>query len=476
MAVRIEDGGAGTVRVDNTSRAASVELYDSNGNRISVVDGTTIPAAGQGVVPIGIVARETVRAVRGGRYGGISVEQRRILLNEQCEGATINTQRWTSTATTMTAAQTAAGLTFNASAITTTTTGILYTSRQQFMRASEAPLMFYARARFTTVANQVWELGFGHSGTLSGTTAQVENGAHWRHNAAGAVVPVLIYNSTEVTGSDISGSLASTNFYDWIVIVDDDRATFIVSNSATGAVISEQVLRVPLTQPRYYNVTHQYAWIRLRNNSAPASAGQLIVGEVAVYQLDVQDGTPLHQQLAGNTQTAVLNPTAITQSAQFANSAAPASATLSNTAAGYTTLGGLYQWANLAGAATDYCLFGYAVPAPYRLKIFGVRISMINTGAANAATPATTCYWGLGINGASANLATGAHIRTALGHTSIPISAAIGAASDTLAVWFEVPIVCEPGTTLAVIMRVVAGAATASQVIAGTVAFDAVFE
>jgi len=49
--------------------------------------------------------------------------------------------------------------------------------------------------------------------------------------------------------------------------------------------------------------------------------------------------------------------------ANYANSAAPASATLSNTAAGYTTLGGQFQFAAVAGAETDYALFAYTVPA-----------------------------------------------------------------------------------------------------------------
>ena len=101
---------------------------------------------------------------------------------------------------------------------------------------------------------------------------------------------------------------------------------------------------------------------------------------------------------------------------------------------------------------------------------------MWNTGAANAATPATMCFWGLGLNGASANLSTGGHIRRTIGQTTIPINAAIGANANDIDVSYAEPLVCEPGTNFAIILRVVTGAATASQVIAGCVDVRGVFE
>lgn len=475
MAIIIGNGGAGELAVDATPKAARVALYDSAGNPLLLADNGAQPATPYGL-PVGGYGHDSFHAFDVDRLGRPEIPLRRLMLLEACAGATLNGQRWTTTATTMTATQSAAGIVLNGSAITTTTTGVLLTSRAQFMRLPTAGLMTRIRARSTLVANQVGELGFGFMGTLSGTTAQVENGAHWRINADGTVVPVLIYNSTEVTGSNIASSLNSANYYDWIVFLEDDRATFVCTRSDTGAEVSRQVLRLGITGPKLWNVTHAYSWLRCRNNTAPLSAGQIIIGEVEVYQLDHLHVEPLGSQLAAAGFNASVSPTAFTQLAQFANSAAPSSATLSNTTAGYTTLGGIYQWANLAGATTDYVLFGFAVPAPYRLRVTGVHVSMYNTGAANAATPATTCLWGLGLNGASANLSTGGHIRRTLGQTSIPINAAIGAASPDIDVRFPEPLVSEPGTTLAIIMRVVAGAATASQVIQGSVDIRGYFE
>ncbi len=99
------------------------------------------------------------------------------------------------------------------------------------------------------------------------------------------------------------------------------------------------------------------------------------------------------------------------QTANYANTAAPASATLSNTAAGYTTLGGQWQFAAVAGAETDYALFGFQVTAAAaasankNLFITGIRIEAVNTGAA-VATTATLLQWGLAVGGTAVSLAT----------------------------------------------------------------------
>lgn len=68
--------------------------------------------------------------------------------------------------------------------------------------------------------------------------------------------------------------------------------------------------------------------------------------------------------MAGMGQSCVNAPDSATagSTANYANTAAPASATLSNTAAGYTTLGGQFQFAAVAGE-TDYALFAFLVPA-----------------------------------------------------------------------------------------------------------------
>ena len=166
-------------------------------------------------------------------------------------------------------------------------------------------------------------------------------------------------------------------------------------------------------------------------------------------------------------QPAYRDPTSLegVQTANFANSAAPASASLSNTTAGYTTLGGKWQFAAVGGAATDYALFAYQVPANQRLWVNGVSISTVNTGAA-VATTATVLEWGLGLNSTAVSLATTDSSpvfgprRIALGMQSFAIGAAIGAtALDTVRYW-ENALRVDPGRYFHAILKMPVGTAT----------------
>jgi hypothetical protein len=169
------------------------------------------------------------------------------------------------------------------------------------------------------------------------------------------------------------------------------------------------------------------------------------------------------------------------QNANHANSTSPSSATLSNTAAGYTTLGGRWQFAAPAGASTDFALFAFQVPATHRLIIKGICISAVNTGAAVGATP-TILDWALGIGSTAVSLATtdSAPVfgprRLPLGMQSFLASAAIGAQSPDIYRTFEQGLVGAAGTFVHLILQVPVGASTASQVIRGDAMFDARFD
>ena len=165
-----------------------------------------------------------------------------------------------------------------------------------------------------------------------------------------------------------------------------------------------------------------------------------------------------------------------TQAANWTNSTAPSSATLSNTAAGYATLGGLWQAAALTGAATDYCLFALAVPTGSSLYITSVHISAtMITGAANATT-ATICQWGLGLGAAAVSLATSGIHRVGLGFQSCVASAAIGVQiGPAIEVTFPTPHVVVAGDYARVILTIPVCTATASEVLRGTVGINGFF-
>ena len=170
--------------------------------------------------------------------------------------------------------------------------------------------------------------------------------------------------------------------------------------------------------------------------------------------------------------------------ANSANSAAPVSATLSNTSAGYATLGGQWQFTAVAGAETDYALFAYQVPAiavnafNRNLLIRGIRIETYNTGAA-VATTGTVLQWQIGVGATAITLATVADTavvkqsrRMPLGVQNFAVGAAIGAQANTIDTKFSSPLMVEPGNYVHIILKMPLATATGSQVIRGTCFVD----
>ncbi|MBL0304366.1 MAG: hypothetical protein IPQ23_22190 [Cytophagaceae bacterium] len=183
----------------------------------------------------------------------------------------------------------------------------------------------------------------------------------------------------------------------------------------------------------------------------------------------------------GNSATQAPTGTTVGQTANYANSTAPVSATLSNTAAGYTTLGGQFQFAAVAGAETDYALFAYQVPTGNTLIVRGVWIDTVNTGAAVATSP-TMLQWAIAAGSSAVSLATtdGAATkspaRVGLGFQTFPIAAAIGAQATRVGVNLDSPLAVNSGEFLHIMLRMPLGTATASQVIRGICGINAYFE
>ena len=160
----------------------------------------------------------------------------------------------------------------------------------------------------------------------------------------------------------------------------------------------------------------------------------------------------------------------------WTNSVAPTSATLSNTtvdtANGYDKLDGRFGFAAKAGAVTDWILFCEQVPAGRSLKIYGVTINTANTGA-TVATTATLLDWSLVVDSTAVSLVTAGARRIGLGMQSFAIGVTAGISANQVSVKFSSPIIVKEGLYAHTIVRLPVGTATGSQVLAGTVAFDA---
>jgi len=481
MANKIAGGVTGALQeVGSTNKAAYVTLYDAAGNSIGKKHREFIPSTQEGLVISGKNDQIAVM-FRVDRKGNTMSGNYIPELLENFEGATVNVQKWSPASTTFVPAQTTlGGYTFNSTNLTTLSAVSILQSQRLFYKFPRVPLQLKTRLRHSMVSGTIADFGFGVPAT---TTLIVPNGVCFRMTNSGAVQGVITFNSVEIAIANIVSTVASngnsvggnlnmsnsyytSNYFVYDIIIDDDNAVFTIQDTGTGEVIGTLSLPVPISVLKMFGATALPVYHRLFNNTAPASFPVFILAEMQVLSLD-WNLQPDMQQLAGSLSlSAGRNPFTGAQLENHANSTAPTSATLSNTAAGYTTLGGRWQFAAVAGAGTDYALFGFTVPAGSRFMCEGIKIDAYNTVVAVAVT-STVLEWAMGFNSSAVSLATANIVRRQVGVQSFPIAAAVGAVATPIDVDFSVPEVVESGRFVHVILNIPVGTATATEIFRG---------
>ena len=402
-----------------------------------------------------------------------------IVFQDPVEGSTVDTNLWTGSNTTMAQAVSGGSINLNSGAITTANTNAHINSIKQF----NMQLVRAALAGTTTIttpsgvqANQTMRLGFY---TPNGASAPTD-GCWFEWNASAEFRGVLsIASSVNQTAAltaptiNVSHTMLVQYGFDQCLFYVDGALVGTVSQANVGAAM--QVGKLPFSASIVIGAT------------PPVSAPRLSVFATTVERLNIDSARPWGHQLVSGSARGAYQSVASTygQTANWANSSSPSSATLSNTAAGYTTLGGRYQFAAPAGAATDFALFGYQVPAGYQLHVNQVQITACNTGAA-VATTATMLDWGVATNSSAVSLATTdalgpppttwAPRRIAMGFQGFIVGAAIGQCATPIFQTFDPPIAVDSGRFFHVVVQVPVGTATASQVIRGDVLVHGWFE
>lgn len=331
----------------------------------------------------------------------------------------------------------------------------------------------------TQVTGAVIEMGMFTATGVAAPTA----GAFFRYASDGSLRGVII----SVSGAESTTATISTPTlnaaHDYMILIGGQNVIFQIDNVVVGVITLGDTSPSPVTSESGPFCA------RLYNASATATAQQVQLYRcVGVYyggtygysrpELAALNGDVGSQGIVGGSTGSLAN---------YANSAAPASATLSNTAAGYTTLGGQFQFAAVGGAETDYALFAFQVPAQSAtnqgrtLLVRGVWIDTTNTGAAVAGTE-TILQWSVGYDSSAVSLATAdaaaakARRVVPLGIQSFAIGAAIGAQAIRISQAFAQPLPVYAGNYFHVILKMPRGTATASQVIRGIVGVDATWE
>lgn len=347
------------------------------------------------------------------------------------------------------------------------------------------PLYFDMKAKFSAPlqANNVIEFGLG----LAVTTAAPTDGVFFR--AVGGQLTAVINNNGSETSVANVFTPSPNVVYHFAITIGQDKCTFWVNESIVATVNTPTGLGSPCQSNSLPLL------LRIYNSGLVPSAIQLNIAQLGITLGDMDSGKDWPTTMVTNGQSSISGPdgtgaaAAGTQTANLANSAAPASATLSNTTAGYATLGGQFQFAAVAGAETDYALFAYLSPVATSavpgktLVITGVKIDTFNTGAA-VATTATVLQWSIAVGGTAVTLATAdsgtigsrAARRLGLGVQSMPVGTAIGGGTTPVVVNFASPLMVEAGSYCHIILKMPIGTATASQVIRGLVSVNGYWE
>lgn len=466
--------------IETGSGVTGTATVDSN-NRLQVALPTSSAQAGYTALAGVIDAGRTVTIpISASTQGLLGTGLAQIDFEQGFAASAISPSVWRQDLTTMTTSVSNNAVILNAGNSVASGAVARLTSWRQAETPRGADRVVAWRAMLPTqVTGAVIEMGMF---TATGTTAPTA-GAFFRYDSGGALRGVII----SVSGAESStGTITTPTLnaaHDYMILIGGQNVIFQIDNVVVGVITLGDTSPSPVTSESGPFCA------RLYNAAATATAQQVQLYRcVGVYyggtygysrpELAALNGDVGSQGIVGGSTGSLAN---------YANSAAPASATLSNTAAGYTTLGGQFQFAAVAGAETDYALFAFQVPAQSAtnqgrtLLVRGVSIDTINTGAA-VATTATVLQWSVGYDSSAVSLATAdaaaAKSRRVvpLGIQSFAIGSAVGAQASGIYRQFDQPLPVNAGNYLHIILKMPIGTATASQVIRGVIGIDATWE
>jgi hypothetical protein len=334
---------------------------------------------------------------------------------------------------------------------------------------------------FPEATNNVCEWGFAHASQNIAPT----DGVFFRKNGGGQLLGVTNFGGFETTVT-LDFPMMNGEFYHWLIIIHNDECQFWIDDIPYGVIETPHSNGSPIKSMSCPILFRNY------NSLVSDLANTMMVSNVLVSNGDMFQNKPFSHIMSGCGNHCSIAPdgSPTGQTCNYANSINPTSVTLSNTAGGYTTLGGQFQFASVVGSETDYALFGYQVPAgtnaipSKELVVSEIVIDTFNMGAVVATTP-NLLQWFVSVGGTAVALNTAdsvtagtrAGLRIPLGIQYLPVGAVIGQPADkTIKVTFDPPLVCEQNSWFVIGFKMPVGTATASQIIRGIVNVNGHFE
>jgi len=379
--------------------------------------------------------------------------------------------------TTMANSWTAAGLTTNSANITTTTTGTSFATYAEFPILGASQLYCEIEGSFTAQPTTNTIVDFGLPRLATTNPFAPTDGVYFRLTSAG-VFGVINSNGTETTTSPFSFVYENSEKHQFIIAMHERQVEFWIDGVLYGTITTPIGLGQPcMSASLPFGVRHAIT------GGAAGGALSFILNDYTVSvggpQLAVT-ASIMGQRIYGSYQG--LSGGTMGSLATYPNSTNPTAAAPSNTALTANLPGGLGGQGVVTAAvaaATDGIWGSYQVPAGTanvqgrRLVLRGVKIDLVNTGAA-VATTATTLQFSLAFGHTAVSLATTeaattkAPRRVTLGYATWPVGAAIGAGPQSGPIVVDLgdaPIFVNPGEFVALVGKFLVGTATASQTI-----------
>lgn len=408
--------------------------------------------------------------------GALLTSDEGLIFFEQVDGSSVNINLWSQSTASLAIAQASGYISLNSALAITANGYAILTSNKYVPMYGSLPLRIQISAKVAVLpqSNLTMELGIG----LVATNAAPTDGAFFRWHPNGNFLAVVNNAGAETASANLSPPPVAGKLTLFEIIIVEDLVRFLINDTIVAEISNSVGIAFPVSGGRLPVFARVY-----NSASVPAQAPQLSIGQVIVVQQDMKQNKNWGEVLSTMGRGSYQSPVAsFAQTSNHTNSTSPTSASLSNTAAGYTTLGGRYQFAALAGAATDYALFAFQVPVGFQLFITNIRITAMNTGAINSVVTPTVMDWAIGLNASAVSLATvdgagtWAPRRIPLGMQGFGISSALASNAVDISARFEPPLVVDGSRYLHVILQIPFGAATGSQIIRGDVMISGYFE
>jgi hypothetical protein len=450
-------------------------------NQLQVVTPTTEAQAGFAAMSSEVDAGSVLPAGRTMRAAYINDDYQLsttldvLLFSEAFVGSALNVFQWFQSTSTYTIAV-LSGFAQTNSGGSVATGSCVISSYNQFPLIPGNTTFFNFAARTTAgeATSKTIEMGVGF--VTAGTPST--DGAFFQWNGS-SFSAVVINNSVSATQAVTMPTNSVT--HNFTIAVSSDNVEFWIDDILVASI--------PSNAPDDSSIRPGSAPVFIRQyGTATVSAVSRI--EVSEISVQVHGNTMFRDQAGassyagGNINTGQTGFATLTSQGNYVNSTDPAPVTLSNTTAGFSTLGGNFAFNAPAGAAQDNILFAFQVPAgsvttaARTLHMTGINIETFNTVLAGAAG-LHAFVWYVAFGATSVTLATVADAagviatrRLAIGGQSFPTLAPIGFKAEAIRHTFDTPIVVRPGQYLHVIVKCLVGTATPTQVFRGTVGIN----